>query len=105
MMMKPIEIANEFIHEMNPTRWNGNGEIPIGFDTRVMEFATDMPDVLLDVSFELYEEIDGNSHWDHYCELVQESSDTIVDCAHGYGVDSPQNIADTIEYLLGVNKV
>ena len=102
-MMKPDEIAKAFLHEMNPTNWDGQGEMPAGFDTRIIEFTTDMPDVLLDISFELYEEMDGTCHWDHYCELVQESSDTIVDCAHDYGINSVQNLTDTINYLLNVN--
>ena len=70
---------------------------------QVQQAQSDMPDVLLDISFELYEEMDGTFHWDHYCELVQESSDTIVDCAHGYGINSVHNLTDTINYLLEVN--
>lgn len=54
-MMKSDKIAKAFLHEMNPTNWDGQGEMPSGFDTRIMEFITDMPDVLLDISFELYE--------------------------------------------------
>lgn len=102
-MMKPDEIAKAFLYEMNPTNWNGQGEMPAGFDTRTMEFITDMPDVLLDISFELCMEDDGTFQWEHYCELVQESSDTMIECAYGYGIDSVPNIAETISYLLGVS--
>ena len=45
-MMKPDEIAKAFLHEMNPTNWDGQGEMPAELDTRIMEFTTDMPDVL-----------------------------------------------------------
>ena len=102
-MMKPEEIAKAFLHEMNPTNWDGQGEMPAGFDTRTMEFITDMPDVLLDISFELCMEDDGTFQWEHYCELVQESSDTMIECAHGYGINSVQNLTDTISQLLEVN--
>ena len=102
-MMKPDEIAKAFLHEMNPTNWDGQGGMPAEFDTRIMEFTTDMPDVLLDISFEIFMEDDGTFQWEHYCELVQESSDTIVDCAHGYGINSVQNLTDTISQLLEVN--
>ena len=102
-MMKSDEIAKAFLHEMNPTNWNGQGEIPAGFDTRTMEFITDMPDVLLDISFEFCMEDDGTFQWKHCCELVQESSDTIIERVYGYGINSVQNLTDTINYLLEVN--
>lgn len=102
-MMKPDEIAKAFLHEMNPTNWDGQGEMPAEFDTRIMEFTTDMPDVLLDISFELCMEDDGTFQWEHYCELVQGSSNTMIECAHGYGINSVQNLTDTISQLLEVN--
>lgn len=102
-MMKPDEIAKAFLHEMNPTNWNGQGEMPAGFDTRILEFITDMPDVLLNISFKFCMEDDGTFQLEHYCELVQESSDTMIECAHGYGINSVQNLTDTISQLLEVN--
>lgn len=102
-MMKPDEIAKAFLREMNPTNWDGQGEMPAGFDTRTMVFVTDTPDVLLDISFELCMEDDGTFQWEHYCELVQESSDTIIERVYGYGINSVQNLTDTINYLLKVN--
>lgn len=102
-MMKPDEIAKEFLYEMNPANWDGQGEMSAGFDTRTMEFITDMPDVLLDISFELCMEDDGTFWWEHCCELVQESSDTIIERVYGYGINSVQNLTDTISQLLEVN--
>lgn len=102
-MMKPDEIAKAFLHEMNPTNWNGQGEMPAGFDTRIMEFITDMPDVLLDISFEFCMEDDSTFQWENCCELVQESSDTIIERVYGYGINSVQNLTDTISQLLEVN--
>lgn len=102
-MMKPDEIAKAFLYEMNPTNWDGRGEMPAGFDTRTMEFITDMPDVLLDISFKFCMEDDSTFQWENCCELVQESSDTIVDRVYGYGINSVQNLTDTIRQLLEVN--
>lgn len=102
-MMKPDEIAKAFLHEMNPTNWNGQGEMPAGFDTRTMVCVTDMPDVLLDISFELCMEDDGTFQWEHCCELVQGSSDTIIERVYGYDINSVQNLTDTISQLLEVN--
>ena len=105
-MMKPEEIAKAFLHEMNPTNWNGQGEMPAEFDTRTLSFLTDMPDVRLEISFELCDSDNSDDfEWGHYCELVQESSNTTVECFHGYGIDSVQNIADTIRYLLEANVI
>lgn len=102
-MMKPDEIAKAFLHEMNPTNWNGQGEMPAGFDTRILEFITDMPDVLLNISFKFCMEDDSTFQWENCCELVQESSDTIIERVYGYGINSVQNLTDTIQYLLKVN--
>ena len=101
--MKPDEIAKALLYEMNPANWDGQGEMSAGFDTRTMEFITDMPDVLLDISFELCMEDDGTFWWEHCCELVQESSDTIIERVYGYGINSVQNLTDTISQLLEVN--
>lgn len=102
-MMKSDEIAKAFLHEMNPTNWNGQGGMPAGFDARTLEFITDMPDVLLDISFEFCMEDNSTFQWEHCCELVQESSDTIIESVYGYGIDSVQNLTDTINYLLEGN--
>lgn len=102
-MMKAEEIARAFLHEMNPVNWNRQGEMPAGVDTRTLSFSTDLPDVRLEVSLELAREEDNTFQWEHYCELVQESSNTVIKCAHGYGINSVQNLADTISYLLQVN--
>lgn len=102
-MMKSDEIAKAFLHEMNPTNWNGQGGMPARFDARTLEFITDMPDVLLDISFEFCMEDNSTFQWEHCCELVQESSDTIIERVYGYGIDSVQNLTDTINYLLEGN--
>lgn len=102
-MMKSDEIAKAFLHEMNPTNWNGQGEMPAGFDARTLEFITDMPDGLLDISFEFCMEDNSTFQWEHCCELVQESSDTIIERVYGYGINSVQNLTDTISQLLEVN--
>lgn len=101
--MKAEEIARAFLCEMNPVNWDGQGEMPAGVDTRTLSFPTDLPDVRLEISLELTREEDNTFQWEHYCELVQESSDTMIECAHGYGINSVQNLADTISYLLQVN--
>ena len=101
--MKAEEIARMFLYEMNPVNWDGQGERPAGVDTRTMSFSTDLPDVRLEISLDLVREDDGSFQWEHYCELVQESSNTMIECAHGYGINSTQNLADTISYLLHVN--
>lgn len=102
-MMKPDEIAKAFLHEMNPTNWDGQGEMPAGFDTRTLEFITDMPDVLLNISFKFCMEDDGTFQWEHCCELVQESSDAIIERVYSCGINSVQNLTDTISQLLEVN--
>lgn len=104
MMMKPIEIANAFIHEMNPSHWDGTGKTPSDFDCGELTFQTDNPNVFIVIKFGLYFDDYGyDREWGHSCILVDGKQDVTIDCYHGYGIDSPQNIADTIEFLLEVN--
>lgn len=100
------EIAETFLSEMNPTGWNGIGNVPVGFDQRVMSFPLSEPDgVRLDISFELIQDDDVAYRWEHHCEIVDEATNKVIDCCHGYGIDSIDNLEDTIEYLLEVNNI
>ena len=58
-IMKAEEIARVFLHEMNPVNWDGQGEMPVGVDTRTLSFSTNLPDVRLEISLELAREDDG----------------------------------------------
>lgn len=94
-----IKIADEFLREMNPEMWGGQGERPSSFDTRIWvmkDISPDYPGEELNISFD-YDDKDG---WLHLVELVDTESNVAIDVLHGYGVDSPQNIADTISDLL-----
>lgn len=102
------EIAHTFLEEMNPSSWDGIGNVPVGFDQCTMGFPLDgvlvnYKYVRLDISFELCEEDDGTFQWNHYCEIVYADTDEVVDCAHGYGINSEQNLVDTITTLLESN--
>ena len=70
--------------------WDGTGERPPGFDTRIRTYPIDGR-TELDVSFDL--EPDG---WNHYCELRETGTGELLGALHGYGVDSVQNLIDTI---------
>lgn len=79
--------------KMNPTNWNGQGRKPKSFDTRIVTYDIDsINGNELDISFDRLEE-DG---WTHYCELRDKESRELMIPLHGYGVDSLQNLIDTI---------
>ena len=88
---KADSIANEFLKDMNPTFWNGNGDKPSNFDERIWEYKLTETD-RLDISFQ-YDEIDG---WHHCCEIVDDSSNEMMEILSGYGIDSTLNLVDTI---------
>ena len=92
MNERAISIAQEHIQQANPSLWNGLSEQPIDFDSRIITYPID-GDTELDISFE-YEKEDG---WLHFCELRDKQTGKLLDFLHGYGIDSPQNLADTIE--------
>ena len=88
---KAFKIAQEFMNDMNPTMWDGNGDVPSTFDDRCL--GSDLsPDMRLDISF-LYDNEDG---WRHCCELVNVASNEMVEILTGYGIDSVQNLANAI---------
>lgn len=92
------KIAENFIKEMNPNMWNGVGEKPSSFDTRIATYnINSRNNNELGISFELEENPDTlEMEWTHYCELRDKSSRELVECLHGYGIDSIHNLTDTI---------
>lgn len=86
-------IAKDFLGRMNPTNWNGKGKQPESFDTRIVTYdINSINGNELDISFDYLEE-DG---WMHYCELRDKASGELIIPLHGYGIDSVQNLVDTI---------
>lgn len=86
----PYKTAEQHIQKMNPSMWDGKGRKPKTFDTRIVTYSID-DDTELDISFELDEE-----EWTHYVELRDRKTEALLNCLHGYGIDSIQNLADTI---------
>lgn len=88
---KATKIVTEFLKDMNPDMWNGNGNKPESFDEHSWGYSlTD--DVNLEITF-VNDEEDG---WCHYCDLVYASDNTSFDMSSWYGIDSVQNIIDTV---------
>lgn len=88
---KAYGIAQDFMNDMNPSMWDGNGDIPSTFDNRCCEYDLS-PDILLDISF-WYDKEDG---WYHGCELVDRASNEMIEILTGYGIDSIPNLTNTI---------
>lgn len=91
------KIAREFLNKMNPSEWNGYGKQPKDFDSRIVTYSL-TNDVELDISFEREEHPDtGKKEWSHYCELrVAGERDDLLECCHGYSVDSVEDLVGTI---------
>lgn len=96
MGKQAIEIAKKHIQRTNPSLWNGKDKRPADVDSRIVTYPINR-DVELDISFE-YEEGDG---WLHLCELRDRKTEELVNIMHGYGINSPQNLADTIDDICG----
>lgn len=85
------KIAKDFFNQMNHEMWNGNGNRPTSFDDRAWQYPL-TNEVNLEITFVNNEE-DG---WCHYCDLVYASDNSSFDMLSGYGIDSVQNIIDTV---------
>ena len=88
---KAMEIEEDFLEKMNPDMWDGYGVKPLSFDEHGWQYSlTD--DVNLEITFVNNEE----NGWCHYCDLVYTSDNSSFDMLSGYGIDSVQNIIDTV---------
>lgn len=88
-------IVKEFYKQMNPDMWNGSGERPDSFDTHAWEYPlTDA--VHLELAFG-YDESDGG--WKYFCDLVYSSDNSSFDMTSGHGIDSPQNMINSVMQL------
>ena len=85
------KIVKDFFNQMNPEMWSGNGNSPTSVDDRAWQYPL-TNEVNLEITFVNNEE-DG---WCHYCDLVYASDNTSFDVLSGYGIDSVQNIIDTV---------
>lgn len=88
---KATEIVSEYLKDMNPDIWDGNGNRPTSFDDRAWQYSL-TNEVNLEITFVNNEEYG----WCHYCDLVYASDNTSFDVLSGYGIDSVQNIIDTV---------
>lgn len=86
-----LNIATKHLLKTNPDNWNGEGDRPESFKSTIATYPVN-DDTELDISFE-YDKEDG---WYHLCELRDKESEELLAILSGYGVDSPQNLADTI---------
>ena len=95
---KAERIAKDFLERMNPTNWNGKGRKPKLFDERIVTYDIDsINGNELDISFEYLERDESDmAGWTHYCELRDKETGDLIIPLHGYGIDSLQNLIDTI---------
>lgn len=87
------EIAENFLSKMNPDMWNGDGLPPTNLDTRVVSYDIGSRNGnRLDISMML----DSVGGWCHCCELVDEEMNELIIPLTGYGIDSVNNLVNTI---------
>ena len=91
MSNKGMTIAQEHLKKMNPSLWDGTGKQPKDFNPIICTYSIDN-DSELDISFEK----DDQDGWIHLCELRNKESEELLDVLSGYGINTEQNLADTI---------
>ena len=85
------KIAANFIKEHNPNNWDGNGKPDKDFSEKLEVYDIFKCDVYMVILFEMYE-----GEWLHFVKLYRKLDDQLIDGYHGYGVNSVQNMVDTI---------
>lgn len=86
------------MNEANPEMWNGEGTKPQSVSNLI--FTYDIQSIYgneLDLSLEYLESDESDmAGWTHYCELKDKQTGDTVIPLHGYGIDSINNLVDTI---------
>lgn len=91
---KAEKIACEYLSWANPGNWDGNGKAPDDFKPQICTYdIQSVNNNELDISCEYDEE---TGCWEHYCELRDKDSGDLMIPLHGYGINSVNNLADTI---------
>jgi len=90
MYQKALEIAEEHFRRVNPSMWDGLGGQPVAFHNRRITYSVNRC-TELDVSFE-----QDATGWRHCCKLRDTLSDLLLTVRYGHGINSPQNLVETI---------
>lgn len=84
-------IADGFLDDMNPDLWSGEGDKPKSFDERIWDYPIS-DTVNLEITFDY----DEHGEWKHYCDLVYKADNSSFAEQSGHGINSPQDITNTI---------
>lgn len=96
------KIAKDYLSKMNPSNWNGIGKMPKDFNTKIATYdIKSKNENELDISFEYDDE---EKCWTHYCELRDKATGELMIPLHGYGIDSVNNLVDTIMDICSVEE-
>lgn len=87
-------IAESFIKEHNPSLWDGIGNKPTDFSTEIEVYKTFKEKIYMTIQFEI--DVDEGGNWAHIVKLYNSEDDELIDGYFGYGIDSIQNLTDTI---------
>ena len=81
-----LEIADMFLDEMNPKRWNGKGNMPYSLNLYIWEYEDEDGDIPGGIHLEMVIDTDDDGKWNTYidfvdggCAIVDGNIDTISD--------------------------
>lgn len=96
---KALEIATQFMDNMNPERWNGVGEPTPFFDERAYEEPIGKK-IVIEIAF-VGDNYGWNEEWGYetFVELVSDSGQSYGRYTSIHDVNNVNGIADAIEYL------
>lgn len=95
-----ISIVKEYLQEMNPTFWNGTGNIPDTFDSRPWQYPlTENVNLEITCDYDDEEEV-----WKHYCDLINNCDDSSFAVLSGVGINCVLSITNTIIHLCNIYK-
>ena len=91
IMDTAYNIAKEHLEKANPSMWDGDGPMPSDFQQNVFTYSIDD---LKEISINFA--LDANAGWLHCCKLREKDTSKTLYAISGYGIDSIEDLADTI---------
>lgn len=100
-----LQKVQQFIHEHNPMKWDGNGEAPKGFSTICTMLDTTEPHTGLFIRFDRKAGKDGKFEWGTAVQLADTETWKTLDREFEFTILSENRIVDAIESICRRNNI
>ena len=100
-----LQKVQQFIQEHNPMKWDGDGEVPKGFNTICTMWDTTDPHTRLFIRFDRKAGKDGKFEWGTAVQLADTETWNTLDREFEFTMLNKDRIVDVIEIIYQRNNI